>query len=276
LESKIRSILEEKDSATASEEIKKLIISSQVPPDLENAILSSYDELAKKVGKEILVAVRSSATAEDIENASFAGQQDTYLNVSRSELIQKVKEVWASLFNERAIEYRKTKGIDSTKVEMAVVVQKMVNSRSAGVMFTLHPATGDSRYIVIESSWGLGEAVVGGKVTPDEIVIEKSTLRIVEKRVSHKILKYVYNSQKNANEEVDLSNSPEADKISISDEEAIELAKLALKIEEHYKRPMDIEWAIDADLKFPDNVFIVQARPETFWSSKKLLKKKKR
>jgi pyruvate,water dikinase len=275
LESKIKSILEEKDSATASEEIKKLIISSQVPPDLENAILSSYDELAKKVGKEILVAVRSSATAEDIENASFAGQQDTYLNVNRSELIQKVKEVWASLFNERAIEYRKTKGIDSTKVEMAVVVQKMVNSRSAGVMFTLHPATGDSRYIVIESSWGLGEAVVGGKVTPDEIVIEKSTLRIVEKRVSHKILKYVYNSQKNANEEVDLSNSPEADKISISDEEAIELAKLALKIEEHYKRPMDIEWAIDADLKFPDNVFIVQARPETFWSSKKATKEEK-
>jgi len=275
LESKIKSILEEKDSATASEEIKKLIISSQVPPDLENAILSSYDELAKKVGKEILVAVRSSATAEDIENASFAGQQDTYLNVSRSELIQKVKEVWASLFNERAIEYRKTKGIDSTKVEMAVVVQKMVNSRSAGVIFTLHPATGDSRYIVIESSWGLGEAVVGGKVTPDEIVIEKSTLRIVEKRVSHKILKYVYNSQKNANEEVDLSNSPEADKISISDEEAIELAKLALKIEEHYKRPMDIEWAIDADLKFPDNVFIVQARPETFWSSKKATKEEK-
>lgn len=275
LESKIKSILEEKDSATASEEIKKLIISSQVPPDLENAILSSYDELAKKVGKEVLVAVRSSATAEDIENASFAGQQDTYLNVSRSELIQKVKEVWASLFNERAIEYRKTKGIDSTKVEMAVVVQKMVNSRSAGVMFTLHPATGDSRYIVIESSWGLGEAVVGGKVTPDEIVIEKSTLRIVEKRVSHKILKYVYNPQKKANEEVDLSNSPEADKISISDEEAIELAKLALKIEEHYKRPMDIEWAIDADLKFPDNVFIVQARPETFWSSKKATKEEK-
>ncbi|MQL55344.1 pyruvate, water dikinase [Acidianus ambivalens] len=275
LELKIKSILEEKDSATASEEIKKLIISSRVPPDLENAILSSYDELAKKVGKEILVAVRSSATAEDIENASFAGQQDTYLNVSRSELIQKVKEVWASLFNERAIEYRKTKGIDSTKVEMAVVVQKMVNSRSAGVMFTLHPATGDSRYIVIESSWGLGEAVVGGKVTPDEIVIEKSTLRIVEKRVSHKILKYVYNPQKKANEEVDLSNSPEADKISISDEEAIELAKLALKIEEHYKRPMDIEWAIDADLKFPDNVFIVQARPETFWSSKKATKEEK-
>ncbi len=275
LQSKIKSILEEKDSATASEEIKKLIISSQVPPDLENAILSSYDELVRKIGKEVLVAVRSSATAEDIENASFAGQQDTYLNVSRNELIQKVKEVWASLFNDRAIEYRKSKGIDSSTVEMAVVVQKMVNSRSSGVMFTLHPSTGDSRYIVIESSWGLGEAVVGGKVTPDEIVIEKSTLKIVEKRVSHKILKFVYNPQKKENEEIDLSNSPEADKISISDEEAIELAKLALKIEEHYKRPMDIEWAIDADLKFPDNVFIVQARPETFWSAKKEVKEEK-
>ncbi|BDC19879.1 phosphoenolpyruvate synthase [Acidianus sp. HS-5] len=275
LQSKIKSILEEKDSATASEEIKKLIISSQIPPDLENAILSYYDELVKKVGKEVLVAVRSSATAEDMENASFAGQQDTYLNVSRNELIQKVKEVWASLFNDRAIEYRKVKGIDSSTVEMAVIVQKMVNSRSAGVMFTLHPSTGDTRYIVIESSWGLGEAVVGGKVTPDEIVVDKSTLKIVETRVSHKILKFIYNPQKKENEEIDLSNSPDADKISISDDEAIELAKLALKIEEHYKRPMDIEWAIDADLKFPDNVFIVQARAETFWSAKKEVKEEK-
>ncbi|MEM4147042.1 MAG: pyruvate, water dikinase, partial [Metallosphaera sp.] len=234
--------------------------------DLEEMINSSYNELANMAGKEVLVAVRSSATAEDIENASFAGQQDTYLNVNRSNIIEAVKLVWASLYNERAIEYRKSKGIDSSKVEMAVVVQKMVNSKSSGVMFTLNPSNGDRNLIVIESSWGLGEAVVGGKVTPDEIVISKSNLKILDKRISKKNLKIVYDKGRNI--EVHLEGE-ESEKPSISDEEALELAKLALKIEAHYGTPMDIEWAIDSDLKFPDNVFIVQARPETFWSSRK-------
>ncbi|EWG07031.1 MAG: phosphoenolpyruvate synthase [Candidatus Aramenus sulfurataquae] len=268
LNTKIKEILDqEKDVEEASKRIKELILKSKIPEDLEQAILSAYDELAKRVGTEILVAVRSSATAEDLENASFAGQQDTYLNVTRPELLNNVKMVWASLFNARAIEYRRAKGIDVEKVGIAVVVQKMVNSRSAGVMFTLHPANGDRNFIVIESSWGLGEAVVGGKVTPDEIVIEKSTLRIVEKRTSHKTLKIYYDRVQKRNVEVEVKGE-EADRISLTDEEAIELAKLALKIEEHYGRPMDIEWAIDADMKFPDNVFIVQARAETFWSSK--------
>ncbi|MFP3259827.1 MAG: pyruvate, water dikinase [Sulfolobus sp.] len=276
---KIKEILEsenldsEEGAERASEKIKSLILSSPIPPDLQQAILSYYDSLVKLVGKEVLVAVRSSATAEDIEEASFAGQQDTYLNVSREELLSAVRKVWASLYSTRAIVYRKSKGIDQLSVSMAVVVQKMVNSRSAGVMFTLHPANGDKNYIVIESNWGLGEAVVGGKVTPDEIVIEKSTLKIVEKRVSHKVIKIVYDQQTKSNEVIELRGQ-EADTISISDEEAVELAKMALKIEEHYKRPMDIEWAIDADLKFPDNIFIVQARPETYWSSKKQVQEK--
>jgi pyruvate,water dikinase len=276
---KIKEILEsenldsEEGAERASEKIKSLILSSPIPPDLQQAILSYYDSLVKLVGKEVLVAVRSSATAEDIEEASFAGQQDTYLNVSREELLSAVKKVWASLYSTRAIVYRKSKGIDQLSVSMAVVVQKMVNSRSAGVMLTLHPANGDKNYIVIESNWGLGEAVVGGKVTPDEILIEKSTLKIVEKRVSHKVIKIVYNQQTKSNEVIELRGQ-EADTISISDEEAVELAKMALKIEEHYKRPMDIEWAIDADLKFPDNIFIVQARPETYWSSKKQVQEK--
>ncbi|MEM4372659.1 MAG: pyruvate, water dikinase, partial [Metallosphaera sp.] len=236
-----------------------------VPHDLEEMIYDSFDELSRAVGKEILVAVRSSATAEDIESASFAGQQDTYLNVKRANLINMVKAVWASLYNERAIEYRKSKGIDSSKVEMAVVVQKMVNSRSSGVMFTLNPSNGDRNFIVIESSWGLGEAVVGGKVTPDEVIISKHDLKILDKRIAKKNMKIVYNQGNNV--EVPL-NGEESESPSISDEEALELAKLALKIESHYGMPMDIEWAIDADLKFPDNVFIVQARPETFWASK--------
>ncbi|WP_255776164.1 pyruvate, water dikinase [Metallosphaera javensis (ex Hofmann et al. 2022)] len=266
LRDKIVSILKEEESSEkASERIKHLILTSQVPHDLEEMIYGSFDELSRSVGKEILVAVRSSATAEDIESASFAGQQDTYLNVKRANLINMVKAVWASLYNARAIEYRKSKGIDSSKVEMAVVVQKMVNSRSSGVMFTLNPSNGDRNFIVIESSWGLGEAVVGGKVTPDEVIISKSDLKIMDKRIAKKSMKIVYNQGNNV--EVPL-NGDESESPSISDEEALELAKLALKIESHYGMPMDIEWAIDADMKFPDNVFIVQARPETFWASK--------
>jgi pyruvate,water dikinase len=268
LKEKIKEVLEkEPDEESASEKIRSLILSSLVPKDLEESIYKGYDSLSKMVGKEVLVAVRSSATAEDIAEASFAGQQDTYLNVSRSELIEAVKKVWASLYTARAISYRKAKSIDQLNISMAVVVQKMVNSRSAGVMFTLHPSTGDRNYIVIESSWGLGESVVGGKVTPDEVVIEKSSLKIVERRLSHKISKIVYDPVARKNKTVQLTGE-EADTMSINDEEAIELAKLALKIEEHYGRPMDIEWAIDSDLKFPDNVFIVQARPETYWSNK--------
>ena len=273
LDQKIREIFEqEKDDEVISEKVRKLILDGEIPQDLRDQILSAYDSLAKMVGKEILVAVRSSATAEDIESASFAGQQETYLNVSREELLNAVKKVWASLYTPRAISYRRFKGIDQLQVEMAVVVQKMVNSRSAGVMFTLHPATGDRNYIMIEASWGLGEAVVSGKVTPDEVLIEKSSLKIVEKKVSHKILKIVYDREKRQNVVINLTE--EADKMSITDDEAIELAKLALKIEQHYGRPMDIEWAIDADLPFPDNVFIVQARPETYWSSKQKEEKK--
>ncbi|MDT7872448.1 pyruvate, water dikinase [Stygiolobus sp. CP850M] len=268
LKEKIKEVLEkESDEESASEKIRSLILSALVPKDLEESIYKGYDSLSKMVGKEVLVAVRSSATAEDIGEASFAGQQDTYLNVSRSELIEAVKKVWASLYAARAISYRKAKSIDQLNISMAVVVQKMVNSRSAGVMFTLHPSTGDRNYIVIESSWGLGESVVGGKVTPDEVVIEKSSLKIVERRLSHKTSKIVYDPVARKNKTVQLTGE-EADTMSINDEEAIELAKLALKIEEHYGRPMDIEWAIDSDLKFPDNVFIVQARPETYWSNK--------
>lgn len=268
LKEKIKEVLEkESDEESASEKIRSLILSASVPKDLEEAIYKGYDSLSKMVGKEVLVAVRSSATAEDIAEASFAGQQDTYLNVSRSELIEAVKKVWASLYTARAISYRKAKNIDQLNISMAVVVQKMVNSRSAGVMLTLHPSTGDRNYIVIESSWGLGESVVGGKVTPDEVVIEKSSLKIVERRLSHKTSKIIYDPVARKNKTVQLTGE-EADTMSINDEEAIELAKLALKIEEHYGRPMDIEWAIDSDMKFPDNVFIVQARPETYWSNK--------
>ncbi|MEM0373432.1 MAG: PEP/pyruvate-binding domain-containing protein, partial [Sulfolobales archaeon] len=264
---------EVKDFEEISNEIKKLIINSKIPPDLEEQILKKYEELEKIVGKNVLVAVRSSATAEDIQEASFAGQQDTYLNVDKKDLLESIKKVWASLYNARALAYRAAKGIEHTKVLMAVIVQKMVNARSAGVLFTLHPANGDRNVIVIESSWGLGEAVVSGKVTPDEIVVDKKSLKILEKKISNKKLKIIYDKNEKKNKIIETTQD-EAERASISDEEAIELAKYGIRIEGHYKVPMDIEWAIDQDLPYPDNIFIVQARPETFWSSKSKEEKK--
>ncbi|AHC51673.1 phosphoenolpyruvate synthase [Sulfolobus acidocaldarius SUSAZ] len=266
----IKNIFEnDKDEKKVSEKVKSLILNAEIPPDLKKAISDAYEQLEKISNKEVLVAVRSSATVEDIEEASFAGQQDTYLNVSKNDLFNYIKKVWASLHNERAISYRNAKGIDHLSAHMAVVVQKMVNAKAAGVMFTLHPSTGDTNYVIIESNWGLGESVVGGKVTPDEIVIDKSTLQIVQKRISHKTIKVTYDKQMKKNVELKLDEN-EANSISITEEEAKELAKLALKVEQHYERPMDIEWAIDSDIKFPENIFLLQARPETYWSSKQV------
>ncbi len=254
----------------ASKKIKQLILDTPIPRDLEELIRNYYRELAKRVGVENpLVAVRSSATAEDLPEASFAGQQDTYLNVrGEEEVVKKVKACWASLFNARAIFYREQMKIPHDKTYMAVVVQKMVMSRSAGVMFTVHPVTGDDSVVVIEAAWGLGEAVVGGKVTPDEFIVDKKTLEIKEKRIAEKKIAIIYDPEKGTNVEIELP--PEKAKApSITDEEAKELAKQAIRIEKHYGMYMDIEWAIDQEMKFPNNVFIVQARPETIWNVKK-------
>lgn len=250
-----------------SGKIREIILSAEVPDEIASAIKNSYIELAKRVGvDEPLVAVRSSASAEDLPEASFAGQQDTYLNVKGADaVVEKVKACWASLFTARAIFYRTQQGIDHSKVGMAVVVQKMVNSRSAGVMFTIHPATGDPNVIVIESSWGLGEAVVGGKVTPDEFIIDKKTLEIVEKKINPKNIMITYDPERGENVEIKLPKD-NALAPSISDEEAKILAKYGLQIEKHYGSPMDIEWAIDKDIDPPNNIFIVQARHETVWS----------
>ncbi len=277
----------------ASKKIQKLIVESTMPKFIEEEIREAYRELNRRLGLEnVRVAVRSSATAEDLPDASFAGQQETFLNViGEDEVVKKVKMCWASLWTARAIYYRESKGFDHSKVLISVAIQKMVNSRSAGVIFTIHPVTGDENVIVIESSWGLGETVVQGRVTPDEIVVDKKTLKITEKRVNEKTLALLFDPISRRNIEVELpadekelrklaEKYPEVAKIirkysmfrsapSLSDEEATKLAELARKIEEHYARAMDIEWAIDQDLLYPQNVFIVQARPETVWSTKK-------
>lgn len=252
-----------------SEEIRSLILSTRMPKYIEEEVRAFYNMLAKRIGvDEPLVAVRSSATAEDLPEASFAGQQDTFLNVSGvDDVIDKIKRVWASLFTARAIAYRIEKGIPHEKVSMAVIVQKMVNARSAGVMFTLHPATGDTSVIVIEASWGLGEAVAGGKVTPDEFVVDKNTLRILDIKVNEKKMAIYYDKKTGKTIEVALPLE-KALAPSLNENEVLTLAKYAILIEEHYGRPMDIEWAIDADMSFPQNIFILQARPETVWSKK--------
>ena len=272
--------------------IREMIMKEPMPPEVETAIKEAYIQLAKKLGmspETLRVAVRSSATAEDLPEASFAGQQDTYLNVyGPDSVVYHVKKCWASLFTARATFYRVAQGIPHERTHMSVTVQKMVNSRAAGVMFTLHPVTGEESVVVIEGSWGLGESVVGGKVTPDEWVVDKKTLNIVEEKINKKTfmitfcptlgknahLKWSDEKQTWVAEEGEEVKPPLAaiahpDKPALTKEEVKKLAELALLIEKHYGRHMDIEWAVDADLSFPNNVFIVQARPETVWSARK-------
>ncbi len=253
-----------------SAQLRKLIIEAPIPKKIEEVVKTSYRKLATKLGiKEPLVAVRSSATAEDLPEISFAGQQDTYLNVKGEDaVVEKVKAVWASLFTPRAIVYREHHRIPHENVSMAVIVQKMVNARSAGVLFTIHPATGSEDVILIESAWGLGEAVVAGKVTPDEFIVDKRTLKIIEKRINKKEIAIVYDPSTGRNVEVKLPED-KAYTPSLKDEEIIELARYGIMIENHYNHPVDIEWAIDADLTFPKNLFILQARHETVWSKSK-------
>jgi pyruvate,water dikinase len=172
----------------ASKKIRRLIESTRMPKDIEKAMKSAYEELCKRLKmKDVFVAVRSSATAEDLADASFAGQQETFLNVKGADgLVASTVKCWSSLFTPRAIFYRNEKGFAHDKVFISVGVEKMVNSRAAGVMFTLNPVTGDTGQIVIEGNYGLGEAVVSGSVTPDDFVVDKETLRVIDRRVAKK------------------------------------------------------------------------------------------
>lgn len=253
----------------ASKRIREIIEKTSVPKDIEKAIREAYKKLNKRFNlKETFVAVRSSATAEDLPDASFAGQQETYLNVKGpDDLIDKVVKCWSSLFTPRAIFYRNEKGFAHEKVFISVGVQKMVNSRAAGVMFTINPVTGNKNEIVIEGNYGLGESVVSGAVNPDDFVVDKTAMEIKERRIARKTIKYIRDPE--TGKTVHLDVPPEEQKqVCISDEEIMALAHLAIKIEKHYGKPMDIEWAIDQDLSYPDNIFLVQARPETVWGSK--------
>ena len=253
----------------ASKKIRELIEKTPMPKEIENAIRQAYKELNERLElKDTFVAVRSSATAEDLPDASFAGQQETFLNVKGAEdLLDKVIKCWSSLFTPRAIFYRNEKGFPHEKVFISVGVQKMVNSGCAGVMFTINPVTGNRDEIVIEGNYGLGETVVSGAVNPDDFVVDKATTSIKERRIARKTIEYIRDPK--TGKTVHLEVPVEKQKVTcIDDRELLTLAELAKRIEKHYGKPMDIEWAIDQDLEYPQNMFIVQARPETVFGTK--------
>ncbi|MBN2043236.1 MAG: phosphoenolpyruvate synthase [Candidatus Aenigmarchaeota archaeon] len=250
-----------KDLEKAGKSIRRAIMKAGIPNDLENEILDCHKKLSGVSGiNKPLVAVRSSATAEDLPNASFAGQQETYLNTSRKDLIEAVKKCYASLFTNRAISYRGDKGFDHFSVALSVGIQIMVESHSSGVMFTLDPDSGFRNSIIINASYGLGEYVVKGVVTPDEFTIFKPTMKIIERKLGSKERMLTKKFGKNIDEKV---LSFLRDMYSIEDKDVLKLAKYGMSIEKHYKRPMDIEWAKDKNGK----IFILQARPETVHSN---------
>jgi pyruvate,water dikinase len=242
--------------------IRALITRTPFPKDFAEEIVTGYRELSKICGrKNLIVAVRSSATAEDLPNASFAGQQETYLNISgEQKVLQKARECIASLFTDRAIVYRTEQGFDHMKVALSVGIQQMVavRSQSAGVMFTIDTETGFRNAVVVTSIYGIGENIVQGRVSPDEFTVFKPTLAILKRKVGTKKLKMIPTAgSRTKNIQVPKFFQ---ERFSISDEQVKTLAKWAIEIEKHYGKPMDIEWALDEDDK---KLYIVQARPET-------------
>ncbi len=267
----IKSIIEKldvEDSAAlqvASADIRKIIIESDIPEDLIKNIKKAYSDLGKSIDMtNVEVAVRSSATAEDLPEASFAGQQDTYLHISgEEELVEHVRRCWASLWTSRAIYYREHQGFDHFEVSLSVVIQKMVNSGKSGVMFTANPINNSRNEIMINASWGLGEAVVSGSVTPDEYLVMKNNNRIEEKHIAEKTSVIVKKEDGVGTVEVETRDYLGAEYISkqcLTDKEIIELANYGKKIEELYGSVQDIEWGFDRDTS---KLYILQSRPIT-------------
>ncbi|MBD3273289.1 phosphoenolpyruvate synthase [Candidatus Dependentiae bacterium] len=283
LEKKIKKLLQKIDKnnlqefASIGKKIRDLISKATLPKDLENEIIDAYKKMQKKYGKNCDVAVRSSATAEDLPEASFAGQQETYLNVSGEKaLLKSCKNSFASLFTDRAISYRMDHGFDHMDVALSTGVQKMVRSDKAcaGVAFTLDTESGFKDVIFINSSYGLGESVVKGSVNPDEFFVHKTTLEegfkpILKKRLGSKKIKLIYSKSKKKSTEEVAVNKKDQKLFSLNDKEILHLAKQCLLIEKHYTdlkgkwSPMDIEWGKDGT---DGKIYILQARPETVHS----------
>lgn len=236
----------------ASEDIKALILSREMPEDIAKEIQKHFKELGAKY-----VAVRSSATAEDGKDHAWAGQLESYLNTTEDQVLEKVKHCWASLFTPRAIFYRFEKGLHTTKISVAVVVQKMVESEVSGIAFSVHPVTQDYNQLIIEAGFGLGEAIVSGQVTPDSYVVEKEPRNILDINVSTQERGLYRTGDNGGNEWRDIPE-PKASSQVLDGAQINELSEIILTIEQHYGFPCDIEWAFE-DKKF----YIVQSRPIT-------------
>ena len=244
-----------------SEELRRRVIEEPLPAGVQNAILKAHARLCGDLKSP--VAVRSSATTEDAEDASFAGLQDTFLWVLDSaETVARVRECWGSLYSVESMTYRLKHDFPEEGVAMAVVIQQMVDARCAGVMFTRSPTTGDKSVITIEGAWGLGSAVVSGEVTPDKWVVGKITGEIQQRDVSHKHAKQVP-AEAGGIKEVELDDA-QANAPCLSDDDLQALRDVGRRIERHYGKPQDIEWALDNK----GNVLLLQSRPETVWSIK--------
>ncbi len=239
-----------------------------VPDEVAADITEAYEALCRHCEiDDVAVAVRSSATAEDLPDASFAGQQDTYLWIrSADEVIHHVRRCWSSLFTDRAIAYRHSMGYLHHSIAMSVGVQKMVDPVAAGVAFTLNPTNGDRSQVAIDAAWGLGEAVVSGEVTPDNFLVDKVLREVVKREISDKHVEYRLTPDgvvKKLPVEEERRTQP-----SVTDEDLVGVAILARKAEKHYGCPQDVEWAIDRHLPAGENVVMLQSRPETVWSQK--------
>ena len=229
-----------------------------MPKDIENEVLKNY----KQLGADF-VAVRSSATAEDSKTASWAGELETYLNTTQKDLLENVKKCWSSLFTPRAIFYRHEKKLHKSKVSVAVVIQKMVQSEIAGVVFTVHPVTKDKNQMIIEAVYGLGELLVSGEITPDSYVIDKTDMTILDINIAEQKEKLIKDKIAGNIKKKVLRHAQ--DKQKLSGKQIIELARICKKIEDHYGFPCDIEWALEKPKTKGQRskIYIVQSRPIT-------------
>jgi len=250
--------------AACCREIRARVEQTALPAEVSDAISSAHQTLSARDAEPGPVAVRSSATTEDAVDASFAGLQDTYLWVTDlDQALHKVRSCWASLYSVESVAYRRRRGLPEEGVAMAVVVQNMVDARTAGVMFTRSPVTGDRSVITIEGSWGLGSAVVGGEVTPDRWVVGKVTGDISTREVSEKLIQH----RPRAGGGIQIIAVPQAQRRMpcLSDDELNTLRSIGRKVERHYGRPQDIEWAVESHT---GKILLLQSRPETVWSAK--------
>jgi pyruvate, water dikinase len=251
-----------------SGQVRKVIEQIPVDPAIEISVRHAYEQLEERCGlSDVPVAVRSSATSEDLPDASFAGQQDTFLWVTGADaVVEAMRRCWSSIYSDRAISYRHETGHDHDVISMSVGIQKMVDPKVAGVAFTLNPENGDRSQVAIDASWGLGEAVVSGEVTPDNFLVDKVVGEIVRRIISPKQIEYRVENGGVSKCDVDDGRQSIP---CVDDAELRAIAAMARRAEKHYGCPQDIEWAIDKHLPEGENVILLQARPETVWSRKK-------